>query len=146
MKPIEGIGKVYKDEELPSPLLAIIPPILILVLFNVLKFPLEGAVLGGCICAIIFFYKRIEHGIEGWIEVLNKGAQNSVIAILNTALVVGFAGVVSKTKGFSILIDKLKSMKLSSAWFVAITVSIAAGAAGSASGGLGVAFAALGDV
>ena len=55
------------------------------------------------------FYKRIEKGIDGWIEVLNKGAQNSVIAILNTALVVGFAGVVSKTKGFSILIEKLKS-------------------------------------
>ena len=146
LKPIEGIGKVYKDEELPNPLLAIIPPILILVLFNVLKFPLEGAVLGGCLCSIIFFYKRIEKGIDGWIEVLNKGAQNSVIAILNTALVVGFAGVVSKTKGFSILIEKLKSMKLSPAWFVAITVSIAAGAAGSASGGLGVAFAALGDV
>ncbi|EHO18859.1 hypothetical protein HMPREF9466_01982 [Fusobacterium necrophorum subsp. funduliforme 1_1_36S] len=94
----------------------------------------------------LFFYKRISNGVDGWIDVLNKGAQNSVTAILNTALVVGFAGVASKTTGFGLLIDKLKRIKMSPAWFVAITVAISAGAAGSASGGLGVTFAALGDV
>ncbi|KYL01706.1 propionate permease [Fusobacterium necrophorum subsp. funduliforme] len=146
LKPLEEAGKVYEDSELPSAGLAIIPPIVILILFNVVKLPLEAAVLGGCILAILFFYKRISNGVDGWIDVLNKGAQNSVTAILNTALVVGFAGVASKTTGFGLLIDKLKRIKMSPAWFVAITVAISAGAAGSASGGLGVAFAALGDV
>lgn len=146
LKPLEEAGRVYEDSELPSAGLAIIPPIVILILFNVVKLPLEAAVLGGCILAILFFYNRISHGVDGWIDVLNKGAQNSVTAILNTALVVGFAGVASKTTGFGLLIDKLKRIKMSPAWFVAITVAISAGAAGSASGGLGVAFAALGDV
>ena len=88
LKPLEEAGKVYEDSELPSAGLAIIPPIVILILFNVVKLPLEAAVLGGCILAILFFYKRISNGVDGWIDVLNKGAQNSVTAILNTALVV----------------------------------------------------------
>ncbi|HHV53242.1 MAG TPA: hypothetical protein GXX52_07135 [Synergistaceae bacterium] len=71
---------------------------------------------------------------------------NSAPAILNTAIVVGFAGVVRNTAGFAQIIEGLKGMSMPPLLLVAITTAIAAGAAGSASGGLGVAYAALKDL
>ncbi|MFZ7103981.1 MAG: GntP family permease [Peptococcaceae bacterium] len=131
-----------ENQDLPKPLFAIIPPIVILVLFNVFKVPVEGAVMIGTLLAMALFWK---HGksFDNWIQILNKGGVNSCIAILNTALVVGFAGVVRETPGFMKIIDGLKEFNLPPLVFVAITVAIAAGAAGSASGGLGAAFEAL---
>ena len=74
---------------------------------------------------------------------MNKGGTNSCTAILNTALVVGFASIVRETAGFKSIIASLLNLDLPPLVFVAITVAIAAGAAGSASGGMGVAFDAL---
>ena len=105
--------------------------------------PVEGAVTAGIILSIILLWKHID-GIDKWIDTLNKGAINSATAILNTAIVVGFAGVVRETPGFDKLITRLLELDMSPLFFVAITVAVAAGAAGSASGGLGIAFEALG--
>lgn len=132
-------------KELPNPIIAAIPAILILILFNLAKLPVEGAVTIGIIAAIILMWDKMD-GIDEWIDTLNKGATNSATAILNTAIVVGFAGVVKETPGFEKLISKLISIEMSPMFFVAITVAVAAGAAGSASGGLGIAFDALKDV
>ena len=94
------------------------------------------------ISAIILLWKYID-GVDGWVDTLNSGAVNSATAILNTAIVVGFAGVVKETPGFEKLITGLLNMDISPMFFVAITVAVAAGAAGSASGGLGIAFESL---
>lgn len=131
-----------ESKDLPNPILAAIPIVLILVAFNVFDKPVETSVMIGVVVATVLFFKRIK-GVNEWIEVFNKGAANSGVAILNTAIVVGFAGVIKTTAGFAHLIESLKSMNMSPMWFVAITVAIAAGAAGSASGGIGIAFDAL---
>lgn len=68
------------------------------------------------------------------------------MSILNTAIVVGFGGVVQNTKGFSDLVESLTHMNMNPLIFVMITVAVCAGACGSASGGMGVAFGALKDV
>ena len=68
---------------------------------------------------------------------------DSGVAILNTAIVVGFGGVVQKTQGFTDLVAALKDMSMPPLVFVMITVAVCAGACGSASGGMGVAFNAL---
>lgn len=140
----EKSGLEDSTKKLPKPLISAIPAILILVCFNIIKVPVEGAVTIGIITAIALLWKYID-GPSEWVNTLNKGAVNSATAILNTAIVVGFAGVVKETPGFSKVIDKLKTMKISPMLFVAITVAIAAGAAGSASGGLGIAFESLKD-
>ncbi len=76
----------------------------------------------------------------------NKGAADSGVAILNTAIVVGFGGVVTEYTGdFNDLVTALKGMSMPPLVFVMITVAICAGACGSASGGMGVAFNALTD-
>ncbi len=138
----ENIEEV-EIKDLPNPIISALPAVLILVLFNLFKVPVEGAVTAGIILSIILLWKHID-GIDKWIDTLNKGAINSATAILNTAIVVGFAGVVRETPGFDKLITRLLELDMSPLFFVAITVAVAAGAAGSASGGLGIAFEALG--
>lgn len=131
-------------KDLPSPIASAIPAVVILVLFNIVKMPVEGAVTLGIIVAMLLLWKQLD-GFDAWVTALNDGALNSATAILNTAIVVGFAGVVKETPGFAKIIGGLTSMSLSPLIFVAITVAVAAGAAGSASGGLGIAFEALKD-
>ncbi|SHJ47886.1 H+/gluconate symporter [Dethiosulfatibacter aminovorans DSM 17477] len=140
LKPIDET--VHESSELPNPILSAIPAILILLCFNILKMPVEGAVMIGIITATVFLWNKIR-SVDNYIAIINKGAANSATAILNTAIVVGFAGVVRVTDGFGNIIAGLKNLKMSPMWFVAITAAIAAGAAGSASGGLGIAYEAL---
>lgn len=133
------------ESELPNPWISMIPPLVILIAFNGFGLPVEGAVLLGTLLAIALLWKYVKGGIGAWINVLNKGGTNSCTAILNTALVVGFASIVRETAGFKSIIAGLLDLNLPPLVFVAITVAIAAGAAGSASGGMGVAFDALKD-
>jgi H+/gluconate symporter-like permease len=140
LKPIDE--SVHASEDLPNAMLSAIPAILILVCFNIFKLPVEASVTIGILAAVVLLWDKIK-SVDLLIGILNKGAANSAMAILNTAIVVGFAGVVKVTTGFDKVIGGLKNIKMSPLWFVAITSAIAAGAAGSASGGLGIAYEAL---
>lgn len=145
-----------ENEDLPSPIIAFIPIILILFFFNAPLFqradgtmgglPVETSVFIGVAAATILMFPRVKGGINGWVQVFNKGAADSGVAILNTAIVVGFGGVVKGTQGFADLVEALKHLNMHPLFFVMITVAICAGACGSASGGMGVAFNALKDV
>jgi H+/gluconate symporter-like permease len=132
-------------EDLPHWIVAFIPIVVILILFNVFSWKVEAAVFAGVILATILMFKYVSGGLNAWIKVFNKGAADSGVAILNTAIVVGFGGVVKSTQGFSDLVELLKGLNMSPLLFVMITVAICAGACGSASGGMGVAFNALTD-
>lgn len=133
-----------ENKDLPNVVAALLPIILILVLFNnpMHPFPVETSVFAGVVLATVLMFGRIK-GINQWITVFNKGAADSGVAILNTAIVVGFGGVVKNTQGFADLVEALKNMSMPPLVFVMITVAICAGACGSASGGMGVAFNAL---
>ena len=132
------------DKDLPNFWIAMIPIVAILVSFNGFKLPVETAVFLGVALATILMWKRVGT-INGWIAVFNEGAANSGVSILNTAIVVGFGGVVKQTQGFTDLVEVLKTLNMPALVFVMITVAICAGACGSASGGMGVAFNALTD-
>ena len=142
----EELPNPDEEKDLPNVIVAILPIILILVLFNnpMHPFPVETSVFAGVALATILMFKRIK-GVNAWIGVFNKGAADSGVAILNTAIVVGFGGVVQNTQGFNDLVTALKNMSMQPLVFVMITVAICAGACGSASGGMGVAFNALKD-
>ena len=142
----EELPKPDEEKDLPNVIVAILPIILILVMFNnpMHPFPVETSVFAGVALATILMFKRIK-GVNEWIGVFNKGAADSGVAILNTAIVVGFGGVVQNTQGFNDLVTALKNMSMQPLVFVMITVAICAGACGSASGGMGVAFNALKD-
>lgn len=133
-----------EDKDLPNFWIAMIPIVAILVAFNGFKLPVETAVFLGVALATILMWNRVK-GLNAWIAVFNEGAANSGVSILNTAIVVGFGGVVKNTQGFADLVELLKTLNMPALVFVMITVAICAGACGSASGGMGVAFNALTD-
>ena len=135
---------VDEDKDLPNFWIALIPIVAILVAFNGFRLPVETAVFLGVALATILMWNRVK-GLNAWIAVFNEGAANSGVSILNTAIVVGFGGVVKNTQGFADLVTALKGMSMPPLVFVMITVAICAGACGSASGGMGVAFNALTD-
>ena len=135
---------VDEEKDLPNFWIAMIPIVVILVAFNGFDVPVETAVFLGVALATILMWKRVG-SINGWIAVFNEGAANSGVSILNTAIVVGFGGVVKQTQGFADLVEALKTFNMPALVFVMITVAICAGACGSASGGMGVAFNALTD-
>ena len=134
------------EEDLPNFIVSIIPIAVILICFNVIKLPVETSVMFGVIVATVMMFKRVKGGVNEWVKVFNKGAADSGVSILNTAIVVGFGGVVQNTQGFTDLIAKVQNMNISPLVFVAVAVAICAGACGSASGGMGVAFNALKDL
>jgi len=136
---------VGEDKKLPNAIISFLPIAVILFCFNIIKLPVETSVIIGVIIAVVLMFKWVESGINGWIKVFNKGAGDSVVAILNTAIVVGFGGVVQNTDAFGNLVEALKSFSMNPLIFVMITVAICAGVCGSASGGMGVAFNALTD-
>lgn len=133
-----------EDKNLPNFWIALLPIVAILISFNIVKLPVETSVFIGVALATLLMFNRIK-GVNEWINVFNKGAADSGVAILNTAIVVGFGGVVKNTQGFADLVEALKTWNISPLVFVMITVAICAGACGSASGGMGVAFNALTD-
>ena len=133
-----------EDKDLPNFWISMIPIVAILVCFNIIKLPVETAVFIGVALATILMWNRVK-GLNAWISVFNEGAANSGVSILNTAIVVGFGGVVKNTQGFADLVEVLKTLNMPALVFVMITVAICAGACGSASGGMGVAFNALTD-
>ena len=135
---------VDEEKDLPNFWIAMIPIVVILVAFNGFDVPVETAVFLGVALATILMWKRVG-SINGWIAVFNEGAANSGVSILNTAIVVGFGGVVKQTQGFADLVEALKTFNMPALVFVLISVAICAGACGSASGGMGVAFNALTD-
>lgn len=135
---------VDEEKDLPNFWISIIPIAAILICFNVVKLDVETAVFIGVALATVLMWNRVK-GINGWISVFNEGAANSGVSILNTAIVVGFGGVVKNTQGFADLVELLKTFNMPALIFVMVTVAICAGACGSASGGMGVAFNALTD-
>lgn len=135
---------IDEDKDLPNFWIAMIPIVAILVCFNIIKLPVETAVFIGVALATVLMWNRVK-GLNAWIAVFNEGAANSGVSILNTAIVVGFGGVVKQTQGFADLVELLKTFNMPALVFVMITVAICAGACGSASGGMGVAFNALTD-
>lgn len=81
----------------------------------------------------------------GFTSAISEGAKGSMTAIINTSAAVGFGSVVRAVPGFEDLANFVMGIKGSPLISQAVAVNILAGATGSASGGMGIALAALGE-
>lgn len=79
-----------------------------------------------------------------FIRCVTVGTQGSIGAILNTAAAVGFGSVVKSVPGFTELTNLILAVPGSPLISLSVAVNVLAGATGSASGGMGIALAALG--
>ncbi len=131
-------------EELPNFWVSITPSIVIILLLNVVKINIVWAMVAGILLTIGLMWKRLE-GPGKWMEAVNTGASNSTVVMLNTAAIVGYAGVVKLIPQFPAIIESIKNIGASPYYLPAITTTALAGLAGSASGGMSVAYEALSE-
>ena len=139
----ETTAGVSNPEDLPKWYLAIIPPLLIIILFNAVKLNIVVALLVGVLAGIIIFIRRLKT-FGNVIKTLNDGASGSMLAILNTAAGVGFGGVIKVVPGFEQLKTLVTGIDASPLISEAIAINVLAGATGSSSGGVSIVLEALG--
>ena len=88
----------------------------------------------------LFLFKR---QIPDTTKLLTEGANSSLAPIFNTAVIVGFGGVVKATAAFETLKIMILEMAIPGLFKVGISTSMIAGIVGSSSGGTGIALEAL---
>jgi H+/gluconate symporter-like permease len=76
---------------------------------------------------------------------VNQGTLGSMLPMLNVASEVGYGSVVASLPAFAAIRGALTAVASDPVWSVFITVNVLAGITGSASGGLSIALASLGD-
>jgi len=129
---------LYDNEDLPSWIQSILPMLVVVVLIFVFKGKLNAiysvviALTAGVLLTIALFWKRLKNPIKS----ANEGAVNSITALLNTAVVVGFGGVVAASGGFKEIVEFALSLKMDPLISGSIAVNVVAGITGSSSGGL----------
>lgn len=76
---------------------------------------------------------------------VNQGTLGSMLPMLNVASEVGYGSVVASLSSFAVIRNGLTAITSAPEWSIFITVNVLAGITGSASGGLSIALASLGD-
>jgi H+/gluconate symporter-like permease len=128
------------ERDLPSPATGVLPLVVVLVLSFVLHDSLKESALivalSGGILASLVLHRRFIAGVH---EPITSGALGALIAIANTAAVVGFGGVAQLTPAFQVAVEAVTQIPGSPLIGAAIAVTLIAGLAGSASGGQAIA-------
>jgi H+/gluconate symporter-like permease len=133
------------DRRLPHPATGLIPLLVVLALSFIYHDSLKQnalivALLGGVLSLMIINWAHFRH-IQ---NALGQATTGALIAIGNTAAVVGFGGVARVTPAFEIAVAAVTSLPGPELVGAAIAVSVIAGLTGSASGGQVIALPAVG--
>ena len=96
-------------------------------------------------CATVFAFVANRGRLANPVDTVNKGTLGSMLPMLNTASEVGYGGVIASLAAFAVVRDGIRSLTSDPVISVAITVNVLAAITGSASGGLSIAMASLGE-
>lgn len=139
-------GEVFEDRvtdptfdttrALPNPFISFIPLLVVLIVSYIFHEDLKQsaliiALLSGIIATFLISWKYFK---SPW-EAVSQGTLGAIIAIGNTAAVVGFGGVAKATSAFNVAVEAMTSIPGSPLIGAAVAVSVIAGMTGSASGG-----------
>lgn len=129
-----------KGRELPHPLLSLIPLVVVLICSFVFHNSLmQSALIIALLSGIIATYVLNRRYFKDFWGALSEGTLGALIAIGNTAAVVGFGGVAKAAPAFNVAVEAMTSIPGSPLIGGAIAVSVIAGMTGSASGGQAIA-------
>ncbi|RBW69225.1 GntP family permease [Bacillus taeanensis] len=136
---------VVKEKALPHPLLGLVPLIVVLILSFIFHDSLKQsaliiALLGGIIATYLLNRKYFTN----FGAAVSDGTLGALIAIGNTAAVVGFGSVSKAVPAFETAVHTMTNIPGSPLIGGAIAVSVIAGLTGSASGGQAIALPILG--
>jgi H+/gluconate symporter-like permease len=130
-----------EERELPAMWRGVLPLLAVLVVSFLLHDSLQESALivalGAGVGASILLNWRFLDGRLG--QAATQGALGALLAIANTAAVVGFGGVAKLTSGFQAAVAAMTSLPGEPLVGAAIAVSVIAGLTGSASGGQSIA-------
>ncbi len=129
-----------RERDMPSAASGVLPLVAVLVLSFLLHDTLKESALivalaGGILTSLVL-HRRYFGSLQ---EPIAMGALGALIAIANTAAVVGFGGVAKLTPAFAQAVDVITHLPGNPLIGAAIAVSVIAGLAGSASGGQAIA-------
>lgn len=127
-------------EELPHPVLSLVPLLVVLVVSFGFHDSLGTSALilalsGGVIATYLLNRKYFRN----FGKAVSEGTVGAIIAIANTSAVVGFGGVVKQTPAFATVVDGITNIPGSPLIGGAVAVGIIAGLTGSSSGGQSIA-------
>ncbi|PID22990.1 citrate transporter [Sporosarcina sp. P3] len=132
--------EVDRQRSLPNPILSMIPLVVVLgitlLLHNYLGTSALIISLTGGILATFILNKKY---FQNFGHAVGEGAMGAVIAIANTAAVVGFGGVVKATPAFDAAVSVMTDIPGSPLIGGALAVAVIAGLTGSSSGGQAIA-------
>lgn len=133
------------EKALPHPVLSLLPLLVVLILSFTLHEALQQLALivalgGGVLCLLILQFKRFKNLSQA----INQGTTGALIAIGNTAAVVGFGAVAKVTPAFASAVEIMTNLPGNELVGAAVAVSVIAGLTGSASGGQAIAMPLLG--
>ncbi|MGL5434931.1 MAG: GntP family permease [Lachnospiraceae bacterium] len=120
-------------------LLAILPPVSIIVSLNIFHIPLQYVMLIGSLACVIFQPRKI---IQSFKTIMNQSVLNSSKSIISTAAVVGFGGVVQASEGFQSILTWSETLQINPYLSLAIITTLLCGFCGSSTGGLAISTAA----
>jgi H+/gluconate symporter-like permease len=135
------------DRALPHPIMGLIPLLVVLGLSNWLHHSLQQAALivalSGGVLALYLLNRRFIQSLD---KAINEGVMGSLLAIGNTAAVVGFGAVAKLTPAFTDIVQTMTHLPGPELLGAAVAVSAIAGLTGSASGGQAIALPELAPV
>ncbi|KOY83182.1 GntP family permease [Lysinibacillus macroides] len=137
-----------EKEQLPSILLAILPIVVVvagMVTYSQMFSATSAAIfalLGAIVVACITMFRYIT---DFW-RVLERGANDAILAACNTSAVIAFGKVAAVTSGFTQIVDAVLQIPGPPLLSLAICINLIAGLTGSASGGLGIALPILSPI
>ncbi|WP_338452702.1 GntP family permease [Niallia oryzisoli] len=131
---------LLENRKLPNPIVSLIPLLVVLVISFIFHDSLQQsalilALLGGVIASYVLNRKYFQ---SFW-NALSEGTMGALVAIGNTAAVVGFGGVAKAVPAFETAVNAMTSIPGSPLIGGAIAVSVIAGMTGSSSGGQAIA-------
>ncbi len=128
------------ERDYPHPVTGIIPLLVVLALSFILHDSLQQAalivaLLGGVLSIVVINFKHF-HNLA---KATTEGTNGALIAIGNTAAVVGFGAIAKSSEAFTVAVDLMTQIPGNELIGAAVAVSVIAGLTGSASGGQAIA-------
>ncbi|SMC49169.1 GntP family permease [Papillibacter cinnamivorans] len=137
---------IQEDAKRPNFILSILPLVILIFTLNVLKFPIEGALLAGVISGIVLYFPYIPKDFKFLVKSFYQAITDATMAITNTGTTVGFGKVVASTAAFAGLIPAVTNLGGNPLVAAAVATTCLAGISGSSSGGLGIATPLIGQI
>ena len=132
------------EKKRPHILLSLLPILLVAVLYVGFGFSAAMAVLISDAAAFILLFPYME--LREWKTAFSEGAEESIEAVMGTAVIVGFGGVVTAAPVYSYIINFIETSHMNVYLLAAVSTILLAGLLASATGSASLSMTTLGEV